>query len=242
MACCFGCRGAGSSTYGLSASTTTPDDMAGPGSAGASSANAPTKGARGGGGAVGSPNVASRARNGSRFPTSSTRPPWSPSRWFGCTPTASTGSRPSWKCLARSSRRWSIVFSSAIPRARPSRLAQVGRAGWLSGPLRRWQKLGASRNAVGSTDLGIEPRTGPRPALLGRRIAGDQAELRTVTFGPLEIIEAGPVEIPPHRGTGFDRAEHGARVREQEFRPHDVLTVRDAIFGHVDWTRLAPQR
>src|SRR2546423_13010797 len=102
-------------------------------------------------------------------------------------PTVYTGSRPSSRSPVRSSPRWSIVFSSANQNGRPTRLSQVGRAGWLNGLRRRWRRLDASRNLVRETNLGIEPGAGPGTAVLGHRIAGGQAKLGAVALGPLGV-------------------------------------------------------
>src|SRR5437867_1930721 len=205
------------------------------GFAGASSANAPTRRPSGGSFVAGSPGDDSPDMIGSRSPTSGI-PPWSlPSRSSGCTPTACIASQLSLTLPARRLLTWSIVFSSAIQLVRPSGSAQLGRAGWLHAIKRRWRKLGANWQLIGSTNLRVNPCAGPEPAFLCDRIACDETELRAVALGPLEIVKARPVKIAADRDAGIDGAKHRSDVREYKLWPSSIIPVRDAIFSHVDW-------
>src|SRR3989449_10724269 len=214
MGCCFASRVAGCSTYGSSVSTTIRGSTAAPGFAGASSVNARTRRPSGGSFVAGSPGDDSPDTIGSRSPTSAI-PPWSlPSRWSGCTPTACIASQPSLTLPARRLPTWSIAFSWAIQLVRPSGSAQLDRAGWLHAIKRRWRKLGANGQLVGSTNLRVEPRAGSQPAFLCDRIARDETELRAIPLGPLEIVKARPVKIAAHRDAGIDGAKHRSDVHE----------------------------
>src|ERR1700682_3090852 len=155
-------------------------------------------------------------------------------------PTASIGSAQNWKRPDRSSHRWSSDFSWGPRHGRRSGSAQVRRAGWLSGQLRRWRKLDGSGELVRSADLGIETAGGPHPALLGYRIAGDQAEFRAVALRPLEIVEAGPVQVSANWCTILNGPQHRRKMGSQEFRPQRVMPVREAVFRDIDRQSLAP--
>src|SRR5438034_8992973 len=102
-------------------------------------------------------------------------------------PTASTGSWLSWILAARRLPTWSIAFSSGIRLARPSRSAHFGRASWLHAIKRRWRKLDADWQLVVPTDLCIDPRARPQPALLGQLLAGGDTEARAIGVGPLAM-------------------------------------------------------
>src|SRR5437773_2434171 len=128
-----------------------------------------------------------------------------------------------------------IRGSSAIQLVRPSGSAQLGRAGWLHAIKRRWRKLGANRQLIGSTNLRVKPCAGPQPAFLCDRIACDETELRAVALGPLKIVKARPVKIAADRDAGIDGAKHRSDVREYKLWPSSIIPVRDAIFSHVDW-------
>src|SRR2546422_10542735 len=214
MGCCSASRAAGCSTYGLSVSTTIRGSRAAPAFAGAWSANARTRRPSGGSFVAGLPGDDFPDTIGSRSPTSVIRP-WSlPSRWSGCTPTACIASQLSLTLPVRRLPTWSIAFSWAIRLFRPSGSAQLGRAGWLHAIKRRWRKLGANWQLVGSTNLRVEPRARPHPAFLRDRIACDETELRAIALGPLEIVEARPVKIAAHRDAGIDGAKHRCDVRD----------------------------
>src|SRR5207249_1971809 len=242
MGCCSVSRAAGSSICASSASTTIRDLTAAPGFAGESNANAPTRRPGGASFGPGPPGFVSPAATGLRSRTS-VIPPWSlPSPWSASTPTACTGSQPTWKSTARRLPIWSIVFSLAIRLDRPSRSAQFGRAGWLYAIKRRWRKLDADWQLVVPTDLRVEPRAWPQPAFLRDRITGDETEFCAIALRPLEIVEAGPVKIAAHRDTGMDGAEHRREVRQHKFWPLSVSPVRDAVLGYENWQSLLLER
>src|SRR2546425_2142444 len=242
MVCCSVSRAASPSTYGSSVSTTIRHSRAAPAFAGASSANARTRRPSGGSFVAGSPGDDSPGTTGSRSPTSAI-PPWSlPSRWSGYTPTACIASPLSLTLPARRLPTWSIAFSLAIRLVRPSGSAQPGRAGWLDAIKRRWRKLGANREPVGSTNLRVKSRAGPQPAFLRDRIARDETELRAIALRPLEIVEARPVKIAAHRDPRSDGAKHRPDMRQEKIRPPNVGLVRDAVLGYENWQSLLLER
>src|SRR6266550_1369923 len=242
MGCCSASPAAGCSTYESSVSMTIRGSRAAPAFAGASSANAPTRRPSGGSFVAGSPGDDSPGTTGLRSPTSAI-PPWSlPSRWCGYTPTACIASQPSLTLPASRLPTWSIAFSLAIRLDRPSGSAQLGWAGWLHAIKRRWRKLGADREPVGSANFGVQPRARPQPAFLRDRIACDETELRAIALRPLEIVEARPVKIAAHRDALIDGAKHRREVREHKFWPSSVSPIRDAVLGYENWQSLLLER
>jgi hypothetical protein len=92
-------------------------------------------------------------------------------------------------------------------------------------------------------DAGEDLGAGLGATLEGGPVDRDQPKFRAVPLQPLEVVEAGPVEIAAYVGAVAERLHHRPEVVGEEPRTQLVILVGDAVLGDPQrQPQLLPER